>query len=83
MKYWFRPKKFFKWFAAYYPASIEGWVITLALLSVAIYIFDFIDSASHSGSDTLMNFAPFAVVIGLIFDLLCFEKGEYPSWWTR
>lgn len=81
MRYWFRPQKFFKYFAAYYPTSWQGWVVTIVLVVALMRIFVAVDVPSHSISDTLINFAPFAVIIFLIFDLLCFRKGEYPSWW--
>jgi len=82
-KYWFRPARFWKWFAFYYPASKEGWAVTLFLLLLAIKMFVFIDSRSHSVSDTLLAFAPWAFTIMLLFDLMCFRKGEYPSWWRK
>lgn len=83
MKYWFRPKQFWKWFAFYYPSSRRGWAITFLLLGIGGLIFSFIDSRSHSGSDTLFNFAPWAIALMLIFDILCFRYGEYPSWWKK
>ncbi len=81
--FWFKPARFWKWFAAYYPASWQGWLVTLIIGSAAVYIFTLVDARSHSGSDTLMNFAPWAIILGLIFDLICFRTGEYPAWWRR
>ena len=82
-RYWFRPKRFWKWFAFYHPVSRKGWAVTLILLGIAGLIFSAIDSRSHSVSDTLINFAPFAIVLMLIFDTLCFRYGEYPAWWRK
>lgn len=82
-KYWFRPARFWRWFAAYYPASWQGWASTLVLLVIAVVIFLNIDSRSHSVSDTLLNFAPWAICFLVIFDGLCFRTGEYPHWWKK
>jgi hypothetical protein len=83
MHYWFQPKKFWKWFAFYYPTSREGWGVTLVLVLLAVKLFLFIDARSHSGSDTLISFAPWAIALLAIFDMLCFRHGEYPSWWRK
>lgn len=81
--YWFRPKKFWKCFAFYYPSSWQGWVITIVLIALFMASFIAVDSNSHSGSDTVISFAPYGIAVFLIFDLLCFRKGEYPSWWKK
>jgi len=81
MRYWFKPKRFFKWFAFYVPSSLRGWIVTIILILFAAVSFLFIDNRSHSSSDTILNFTPWAIIIMLIFDMLCFRFGEYPSWW--
>lgn len=83
MKYWFRPARFWKWFAFYYPVSKEGWVVTTFLLLIGGKLFLIIDSRSHSVSDTLIGFAPWFIALACIFDLLCFRRGLYPSWWKQ
>lgn len=82
-KYWFRPARFWKWFAFYHPVSKEGWLATIILTFLFVKIFLIVDMNSHSVSDTLFAFAPWAMSILLIFDLLCFRTGEYPSWWRK
>ncbi len=82
-KYWFRPARFWRWFACYYPVSREGWVVTAVLAALMIAAFRFVDSQAHSLSDTLIGFAPWFVAIAAVFDLVCFRRGEYPSWWRR
>ena len=82
-KYWFRPKKFWGWFAAYYPASREGWTVTAAAILALVLIFLSADRASHSVSDTFFAAAPGGIIVLLIVDLICFRTGEYPSWWRR
>jgi hypothetical protein len=67
----------------YYPASWQGWLCTLILSVLAVIIFTQIDTRSHSGSDTLINFAIPAIALMLLYDLLCFRTGEYPYWWRR
>jgi hypothetical protein len=83
MKYWFRPARFWKWFAFYYPVSKEGWIVTTVLFLLGIKIFLMIDSHSHSVSDTLIAFAPWFIALACVFDLLCFRRGLYPSWWKK
>ena len=82
-RYWFKPARFWKWFACYYPVSREGWIATSFLVWVGVELFVFIDADSHSGSDTLIRFAPWAIALLSVFDLLCFRFGLYPSWWRK
>lgn len=79
----FKPARFWNYFAFYYPATLLGWVISLVLWAIVAAIFFKIDSHSHSVSDTLLNFSPWAIIILLIFDILCFRVGEYPIWWQK
>jgi len=83
MKYWFKPARFWNWFAFYYPSSWQGWIIALVLAAAFIKLFILADVDSHSSIDTLINFTPWAVAILCIFDLCCFRFGEYPSWWRK
>lgn len=83
MSYWFKPARFWNWFAFYYPSSISGWFVTLVLAAAFVAIFMAIDYTSHSASDTLIGFAPWGVLILVIFDFLCFRFGQYPSWWGK
>jgi hypothetical protein len=83
MKYWFRPARFWKWCAFYYPVSKAGWIATTVLFLLGVKIFLMIDSHSHSASDTLIAFTPWFIALACIFDLLCFRRGEYPSWWKK
>lgn len=81
--YWFRPARFWKCFAFYYPASKRGWGVTLILFGIGGLLFSFIDEWSHSGSDTFFFFAPWAIALMALYDMLCFRHGEYPSWWRN
>lgn len=80
--YWFKPKKFGV-FAGYYPVSWQGWVATLLSIGALVVLFFVIDRRSHSGSDTLIQFALPAVVVLLLFDIISFRTGEFPWWWKR
>lgn len=82
-RYWFRPARFWKWFAFYYPASRRGWGVTLMLIGIALLLFVWVDSQSHSVSDTLVAFLPWAIALMAVYDLLCFRRGEYPWWWRK
>jgi hypothetical protein len=82
-RYWFRPKKFWGFFAFYYPSNLSGWIATLFLSALLIWAFSMADRHSHSSSDTLISFTPWAIAILAVFDLLCFRLGEYPSWWKK
>lgn len=83
MSYWFRPKRFWKWFAFYVPASWAGWVATLVLIGLGAVFFCFASKDSSSLTDTFRRFVPLAVLLMLFFDFLCFRLGEYPSWWRK
>lgn len=48
---WFRRIAFL-----FMPVKWPGWVILIAALACAVWVFIDIDSRSHSVSDTLLNF---------------------------
>lgn len=82
-KYWFKPKRFWGIFAAYYPVSGEGWVVVLLVLAALVWQFGAVDVNLHSASDTLLNFVPRAAIIFIIFDIISRITGVYPSWWRE
>lgn len=81
--YWFRPRRFWGVFAAYYPVRWQGWLVVFACAGALLASFLWADIGSHSISDTLLRFVPWAIIVGLIFDLISLRTGEYPSWWRR
>lgn len=83
MNYWFRPKRFWRYFAFFVPASIKGWIFSVVLFAATILAFVYIDSNSHSISDTLLNFSPWLVIILVISDIFTLKFGEYPYWWKK
>ena len=82
-KYWFKPKQFWRWFAAYYPVTKEGWITTIGAIAAIVYIAVGADAESHSISDTFFRMAPGVIVVLLIFDIISFRTGEYPAWWKK
>jgi len=82
-RYWFKPKQFWKWFAAYYPVTWQGWTITVALTVVFLAVFIAADRSSHSVSDTFYAAVLPEIIVLLIFDIVSFRTGEYPSWWRK
>ncbi len=54
------------------PISIVGWIILMAGLAYAVYVFIDIDSRSHSVSDTLINFVYNLLIIGAVYSLIAF-----------
>ncbi len=82
-KYWFKPRRFWHWFAAYYPSSWQGWLVSIISIILLAYMFRRIDSQSHSVSDTLIGFSGWVVLWLFIMDVLTRIKGEYPSWWRK
>ena len=56
----------------YVPISKIGWLLLLAGISYAVYIFIDIDSRSHSVSDTLINFVFNLFIIGAVYSFIAF-----------
>ncbi|HLC66304.1 hypothetical protein A2635_03620 [Candidatus Peribacteria bacterium RIFCSPHIGHO2_01_FULL_51_9] len=77
MKLWFKAKQY-GW--GWYPATWQGWLVTLAAVAGYVWTFRNIDQASHSVSDTLIGMVvPFLIITGLLL-LVCFVMGEKPRW---
>lgn len=66
----------FPWFERYglfyLPKKLAGWLIMIAGIVFAVYCFIDIDSRSHSGSDTLINFVFMLIIIGAVYTLIAF-----------
>ncbi len=54
------------------PYSIVGWVIFIAAIAYAIYLFIDIDSRSHSVSDTLINWEFNCLILAVGYSLIGF-----------
>ena len=82
-KYWFRPKRFWKWFAAYYPASWQGWLVVYLAMAGLGHALRLAEESSPLALDRLFYFAPYFFGILIAFDLLTRLTGEYPAWWKK
>jgi hypothetical protein len=71
---WFRRTGIF-----FIPVNLIGWIILLAGIAYAVYVFLDIDSRSHSVSDTLMNFVFNLLIIGAVYSLIAFLTSRSPD----
>ncbi|MDB5286448.1 MAG: hypothetical protein JWR05_1397 [Mucilaginibacter sp.] len=71
---WFVRKGVFYW-----PVSIIGWLILIAGLAYAVYMFVDIDSRSHSASDTLINWVFNLLIVGLIYTVIAYFTERKPK----
>lgn len=76
-QYWFK-RKVYGW--GWVPATAEGWTTLLVFVGLLIGDFLRIDAASHSASDTLLNFLPQAFFLSCILIAICWQTGESPRW---
>ncbi len=76
-KMWFRAKSYgYGWT----PCSREGWLVLLLYIWSNITLFIALDARSHSGSDTLLNFAPVFLAMTFLLYVICVWRGEKPKW---
>ena len=76
-RYWFK-RKLYGW--GWTPATWQGWVTLAVFIVLIVFNFNRIDSGSHSGSDTLINFIPETAVLVAILLAICYLTGEKPRW---
>ncbi len=76
-KLWFR-RKTYGW--GWQPATWQGWLAVAVFIAAVFLNFYRIDSASHSASDTLINFVPETFILSLALILVCYLTGEKPRW---
>ncbi len=75
--YWFK-RKLYGW--GWTPATREGWGILVLFAGLIVFNFIRIDRASHSASDTLINFVPQTIIVVSILIVICYKTGEKPKW---
>ncbi len=79
--YWFAAKRF-GW--GWTPIAWQGWLAIL--IYICLLLRDVLDTVaydttiSHSGSDTLLYFAPSFLLYTTLLMLLCYGKGQKPHW---
>jgi hypothetical protein len=76
-RYWFK-RKLYGW--GWTPARWQGWLVIGVFILLIVADFSRIDATQHSGSDTLLNFAPNALVLVLVLIGICYKTGESPRW---
>lgn len=81
MTKWFKAKKY-GW--GWYPATWQGWAITIGYLLIVLNNAARIDARAQSASDGLINFLPETVVVTILLIIICYKTGEKPRWrWGR
>jgi hypothetical protein len=64
----------FPWFKRtgifFIPVTLMGWIIAIAGIVYAGWLFRDIDSRSHSASDTLINFVFNLVILGIVYSVI-------------
>jgi hypothetical protein len=60
------------------PVTFAGWIILLAAIAYAVYVFIDIDSRSHSVSDTLINFVFSCLIIAAVYSLIAYFASRRP-----
>ncbi len=73
---WFKGEQY-GW--GWYPATWQGWIVLAVFIAVAVLNFIWIDSTSHSESDTLRPFILQTAAMTLILILICWLTGEKPG----
>jgi len=61
------------------PITIMGWLLLVAGIAYAVYLFIDIDSRSHSVSDTLINFVFNLFVLWVVYSLGAFLTSKAPK----
>ena len=75
--YWFKAK-LYGW--GWTPARWQGWLVSITFIILIVFNFFRIDTASHSASDTLINFFPQTLFFVLLLIFICWKTGEKPHW---
>ena len=58
------------------PAHVIGYIIFLVDAAVNVWFFIVIDSHSHSVSDTLINFFPYGIGFGIMYEWIAFHTAK-------
>lgn len=75
--YWFKAK-LYGW--GWTPATWQGWLVVLLFITLILLNFYYIDTRSHSVSDTLLNVVPRTAILIILLILICYLTGEKPRW---
>lgn len=75
--YWFR-RKLYGW--GWTPARWQGWAVIAVYVVFLVWMFRYLDRASHSASDTMIGFVGPVVLATLVLVAISYWKGEPPKW---
>lgn len=76
-EHWFKAKRY-GW--GWYPATWQGWAVTVIFVIFILSNFKAINAVSHSESETLLAFTPNAFIATTILICICYLMGEKPEW---
>jgi len=75
-KFWFK-RKWYGW--GWYPATWQGWAVTLAYLVLMLFFSFTIDEASPA-REVWFTFIIPATLLTIVFIRIAYKKGEKPMW---
>ncbi len=75
--YWFRAKRY-GW--GWYPSTWQGWTVILLYVAILLFLFLTLDSQLRSPVETVKQFFPIELILTTILVLICYLKGERPTW---
>ena len=75
-KKWFK-RKHYGW--GWYPATLEGWLVTLVYIIAILFFALTLDEESPPAEWVFTFLLPFALLT-VAFIRICYAKGETPRW---
>ena len=54
------------------PTSLVGWLILVAAIGYAVFVFIDLNNRAHSVSDLMINFVFNAIIIGAVYSLIAY-----------
>ncbi len=79
-RYWFK-RKVFGW--GWVPATWQGWVVTVAYVSLIITLVSMREASIPNNPDSGSNFLVFGlpcILLTVLFLYITYKKGEKPKW---
>ncbi len=74
---WFKAKEY-GW--GWYPVNWQGWVVTLVFsLVLGFRVASFVTKESRLPESIVLFLAEIVLIVGVLV-VICFKKGEKPSW---
>ena len=77
---WFKAKRYgYGW----YPATWEGWAVTIGFVALALlpsFILSSTSAEQMADARILLVFLPYILLITTALLLICYKTGEKPRW---